>query len=156
MPNMPAASDDSSRDPWIFREVREPRRTIELLEELEKSISARNSTLTALIQCGQLESALADAQSPAAPMFSGLTNEIAAHYCGSGPPPKLPLATSANSLPATVCVSPPEGFTYYAVHPLDYAVAARTLASTRAVAGIGLRSIGTTLSAVVTAALNSV
>lgn len=62
----------------------------------------------------------------------------------------------ASSLPATVSVSVPEGFAYYALHPLDYAEAAArlplVLRSEPAVV-VGIRSIGTTLSAVARAAL---
>src|SRR5207245_9547085 len=53
-------------------------------------------------------------------------------------------------------VSPPDGFTYYALHPLDFAnVLTRIPGDRREYAIIGIRSIGTTLSAVVLAALNA-
>ena len=51
-------------------------------------------------------------------------------------------------------ISPPEGFSYYALHPLDFGRLALGAASRDKVAAvIGIRSIGTTLSAVVSAAL---
>src|SRR5205085_4840116 len=48
----------------------------------------------------------------------------------------------------------PEGFCFYALHPLDYAdLALQIPLSDKPIAVIGIRSIGTTLSAVVAAAL---
>src|SRR5262249_29689910 len=53
-----------------------------------------------------------------------------------------------------VDVSIPEGFAYYALHPLDYAdLVERTELGARSALVIGIRSIGTTLSAVVAAKL---
>jgi len=56
--------------------------------------------------------------------------------------------------PDTLTVAPPEGFTYYALHPGDFARLAAGLDSQR-YAVIGIRSIGTTLSAVVLATLTA-
>ena len=54
----------------------------------------------------------------------------------------------------TVAVSVPEGFAYYALHPLDYADMVESLAlSTSSALVVGVRSIGSTLSAVVAAGL---
>src|SRR4029077_5287099 len=51
-------------------------------------------------------------------------------------------------------ISPPEGFTYYALHPLDFArVIAQLPPEPRPCAVIGIRSIGTTLSAVAVASI---
>jgi hypothetical protein len=62
-------------------------------------------------------------------------------------------ALARAALPARVMVTRPEGFAYYAVHPLDFAAATDALAlGARPVFVVGLRSIGTTLSAVVAAA----
>jgi hypothetical protein len=57
-------------------------------------------------------------------------------------------------VPDRIHVSPAEGFAYYALHPLDFAdlASAVPLDAPRA-AVVGIRSIGTTLSAVVVAAL---
>ena len=59
-------------------------------------------------------------------------------------------------LPETVAVSPPEGYAYYAVYPETYARAAQRFyaeARPARVAVIGIRSIGTSLSAAVASAL---
>ena len=55
--------------------------------------------------------------------------------------------------PETVRISHPEGFAYYALHPGDFADAMRDMSSRVPVAVVGIRSIGTTLSAVACAAL---
>lgn len=57
--------------------------------------------------------------------------------------------------PANLSISTPEGFAYYALHPLDYAdlIGRQELDSCFAFV-IGIRSIGTTLSAVVAAKLS--
>jgi hypothetical protein len=60
-------------------------------------------------------------------------------------------------LPAAVTVKVPEGYAFYALYPEQYALAARQLAARHAgpVVVVGLRSIGTSLAAVVAAALHS-
>ncbi|WP_438015500.1 hypothetical protein WMF18_32160 [Sorangium sp. So ce315] len=63
-------------------------------------------------------------------------------------------ALTSVDVPATVPTSPPEGFSFYALHPLDFARLAERLApSTAPVRVVGVRSIGTTLSAATAAAL---
>src|SRR2546422_7936144 len=58
--------------------------------------------------------------------------------------------------PNQLTTSPSEGFAYYALNPLDIAKPAQeNVAPYRPAAVIGIRSIGTTLSAVATAALIS-
>lgn len=54
---------------------------------------------------------------------------------------------------ADLHVSAPEGFAYYALHPEAYARATSELRDARDVLVVGVRSIGTTLSAIVRAAL---
>ena len=55
-------------------------------------------------------------------------------------------------MPERLTLSPPEGFCYYALHPLDYADLLKESAIDASVAAvIGIRSIGTTLSSVVRA-----
>lgn len=49
--------------------------------------------------------------------------------------------------------STPEGFAYYALHPMHYADAAERLGRLQDAVVVGIRSIGTTLSAVMAAAL---
>jgi hypothetical protein len=66
------------------------------------------------------------------------------------------LAETLEAFPARgqISVSAPEGLAYYALHPLAYADAVKRLTRLgNAVAVVGIRSIGTTLSAVVAAAV---
>ncbi len=66
-------------------------------------------------------------------------------------------ALSGLPLPPAVTVKVPEGYALYALYPEQYALAARQLAARHAgpVVVVGLRSIGTSLAAVVAAALHS-
>ncbi|KYG10497.1 hypothetical protein BE21_11660 [Sorangium cellulosum] len=140
----------------------------------------RGIVLRALIRAGELESILADAGAASAPLLARLTDELAAMLVGGagalaipdgptsdhGRPDLWPRAASrlttpealaalaAIDVPAMVPTSPPEGFSFYALHPLDFARLAEQLASSPApVRVVGIRSIGTTLSAVTAAAL---
>ena len=55
-----------------------------------------------------------------------------------------------------IAFSSPEGFTYYALHPLDFAqITSRISEEPKACALVGIRSIGTTLSAMCAAGLRS-
>jgi hypothetical protein len=68
---------------------------------------------------------------------------------------ELAFAFQQCEVPATVEVSPPEGFSYYGLNPADFIDLARDACRVGdAVAIIGIRSIGITLSAVVAAALS--
>ncbi|WP_437606785.1 hypothetical protein WMF20_38450 [Sorangium sp. So ce834] len=142
----------------------------------------RGGVLRALIRAGELESILADAGALGASLLARLTDELAAMLVGGdgagalaipdgptsdhGQPdawprtasrpttPEALAALAAIDVPATVPTSPPEGFSFYALHPLDFAQLAERLASPPApVRVVGIRSIGTTLSAVTAAAL---
>jgi hypothetical protein len=114
--------------------------------------------LEALLRCGELECGLADLDSPDAATAAAATNTLAELLLGTLP--LVPLSQLMDRLaciapPDQITVSAPEGFAYYALHPLRYAelAGALPLASSN-VAVVGLRSIGTTLSAVVAAALH--
>ncbi|WP_437895482.1 hypothetical protein [Sorangium sp. So ce124] len=139
----------------------------------------RDVVLRALIRAGELESILTDAGAEGASALAQLTDDLAAALIDGNdagalaiadgetsdhgqpdvwPRPARRLATPealmAVEVPATVSTSPPEGFSFYALHPLDFARLAERLASPPApVRVLGIRSIGTTLSAVTAAAL---
>lgn len=68
---------------------------------------------------------------------------------------QLPRLRLANGGPASVELRLPEGFAFYAVYPEAYVEAARRLKLLGAARVIGMRSIGTSLSAVVAAALGA-
>jgi hypothetical protein len=119
----------------------------------------RERVLRALLCAGDLECALADLEHPDTATVSRCTDGLAQALVTV--PPALDAAAVARMLaalarvapPAQVMLSRPEGFAYYALHPLDYAAAIEALRpGPRPVFVVGLRSIGTTLGAVVAAA----
>ena len=67
----------------------------------------------------------------------------------------LPRLRPSYGLPDQVELKVPEGFAFYAVYPEAYAEAARRLRLTGPPCVIGIRSIGTTLAAIVAAALGA-
>jgi hypothetical protein len=128
-----------------------------------------------LISAGTLEAALADEIFPSADGTSAIARRMREAACALGRAVwhtwgdrpaearrwlEQSAATVAylqlQQLPSTVEVSVPEGYAYYAVYPEMYLEAARTFhqiqAPRRAVC-LGLRSIGTSLSAIVAGAL---
>ncbi len=121
--------------------------------------------LPLLLGVGELECGLEDVRSPDAKFVSSLTDlaAAAALACDCG----LPVdgaglrKTAAIFLPqiaetARLSIARPEGFAYYALHPLDYAdLIGQVHINTTDVLVVGVRSIGTTLSAVVTAQLRA-
>src|SRR5581483_7815780 len=164
MPDTQLNSDQSTNeDLWVFRDGRNPVAGTVLLHDLQLSLRSvledaknKNYALKALIQSGEFESALADVENPGACLIAELTSALAVLYLDGDTTVISKLAGALDSLtvPNMLVISPPEGFSYYALHPLDFVRAVEEIAdSSRPAAVIGIRSIGTTLSAVVTAAL---
>jgi hypothetical protein len=151
-------AQSADTDLWIFRDGKQKlsgsRVAAELVARISESIQARSAVVDALIQAGEIECALADVGSPGATRAGELT-DILAHslVTGVSPRPALRLAEDLD-VEDQITVAPPEGFTFYALHPLDFAAVTRTVSPRPAAcAVIGVRSIGTTLSAVAEAAL---
>jgi hypothetical protein len=144
-------------DLWIFRDGRKLAPGPEMVRDLARRMSSSRpqSLLDALIQAGELEAALADAKSPSAVAAQRLTDELAFAVCsGDGVGREAFRLIEQIHPPDLISVSPPEGFTYYALHPLDFArLSSRIPEEPGACALIGIRSIGTTLSAMCAAAL---
>jgi hypothetical protein len=149
---------------WVFRDGKQSIRSREFVLELQQSISTvrlapsdSERKLDALIRAGELEAALADQAHPAAGPLTKVTDAVAASLASSEEPDHLAASGSslnALELPEKLLISTPEGFAYYALHPMDFAETAARLAQPGgSYAVIGIRSIGTTLAAVVTAAL---
>src|SRR6185437_15922133 len=116
---------------------------------------ARDALLEALLRCGELECAFADAGGDSAQIIciAAITDRLATALV-SGQAPEIPGIALDNMEQLVsrriVKVCPPEGFSYYALHPLDCADLLSELQLRPAAAAvIGIRSIGTTLSAVV-------
>ena len=149
-------------DFWVFRDGKKVMGGAIWLDELRSLMCAllqdlgnKSLQLDALIQVGEFESAVADSGSEVSAIAS-LTDALA-EFVITGESASLAsrVAALGNFIATpTLATSPPEGFSYYALHPIDFAYAAiRALPSSRTVAVIGVRSIGTTLSAVTAAAL---
>lgn len=122
-------------------------------EEIDPALEIRrlrtSPRIDVLMRLGEIESAVCDLGHPAAP---ALRRAILAAARGHTALDEL----AACELPGRIRVSVPEGYAYYALYPEMYAEAARrfyrAVRPERAVV-IGIRSIGTSLSAVVAAAL---
>ena len=135
------------------------RALLPLVRDLDapSAVPSAGLKLEALLRCGELECGLADLDSPDAATVAATTNTLAELLLGSSP--TVPSSQLIGRLacigpPEQITVSAPEGFAYYALHPLRYADLAGALRlNSRHVAVVGIRSIGTTLSAVVAAAL---
>lgn len=144
------AEDLAKSDLWIFREGRRDFSGPAFVRELRQRLSANNALLDCLIQAGELEAALADAGVPDASAPMALTDSLARRLCARQTnTADLEHLASRVEAAENLSVSPPEGFTYYALHPLDFARAGEQISRGLSdYAVIGIRSIGTTLSAV--------
>ncbi len=156
------ASDQDAWKLFVFRKHREALPTQRLLADLRREISplvnGDGSALDALVRAGEIETGLEDAGSPAALSVAAVADKLAAAAC-AGTPLDAFLLPSLEKLevPATVQCSHPEGFSYYGLNPLDFAdLAVRIRVELAArVAVIGIRSVGSTLGAVVAAQLRA-
>ena len=161
-----------TRDSWkllVFRDGRRVSNGHELLRGLSRQIdsvlslsdfklqSARDEVIDALLRSGELECALADQEGCAqqattlASCTDALAHALVAERCQSVPGAILESLCEL-VIPEKLQLSLPEGFCYYALHPLDYAdLLSEGPLDCGAAAVIGIRSIGTTLSAIVRA-----
>ena len=156
---------DSAWNMYIFRDGKSVLRGSELLREFARELthfgdalprSNSNAFLDLLLRAGELECALADAGSRYAALAATITDALADSLVTGNVLRAKDLARRAALVapPETVSVSTPEGFAYYALHPLDFADLAKKFEThSRYAAVIGIRSIGTTLSAITQAAL---
>ena len=149
----------------VFRDYRKEVPAADLLRKLGNAIDRlphstdSDAGIDALLLAGQLECALEDCNWPCSQTAEAITNGLAARLlgtCAGECQMRRSLEQLASSLtPTSVRISPAEGFAYYALHPADFADAAMQYGRGKRVAVIGIRSIGTVLSAVAMAALNS-
>jgi len=125
------------------------------LEEMEGMNGAGNA-LNALLRAGELECAVADAGSSSPQVYEDLTDRLAETLVSGRADldlRALQQALARAPIQEQLSVSVPEGFAYYALHPLAYAEVLENIPfSHESVAVVGIRSIGTTLSAVSAAA----
>ena len=119
----------------------------------------QTSTLDALLLAGEVECALNDSEHPYTQSAIAITDAMAALFvnpsCGAEKGLLSRAQQLADKFPLIVRVSQPEGFAYYALHPGDFADAVAGFSFSGSAAIVGIRSIGTTLSAVAMAALNA-
>jgi hypothetical protein len=133
------------------------------LEQSRSPISSR-AMLDVLLLAGEFECGVAGAYPEAANSCERLTDQIAdALLTGESaasinpdfqrPDLQSLLLNFARALPACeqLSISTPEGFAYYALHPLAYADIIRQIPVCEHLLVVGIRSIGTTLSAVAAA-----
>ncbi len=170
--SVPTPPDTLSPEFLIFRDSRRRVGAADLVARLSTELQQLSSPaslgqlLHVLLLAGELECALADAPAPAsdAAATSQLTSLLAdvALRCEwrNRPQDASLLAHDCRqilqriSYAGPVSVSAPEGFAYYALHPLDYAdLLARLRFNHPHAFVVGIRSIGTTLSAVLRAKL---
>lgn len=127
--------------------------------------SSHEAVLGALLLAGELECGLADDGFEAVRSCKLLTDRIADALLPGAPEASLDnpdfqkpdfqnLVEAAQALPTfeQLSISTPEGFAYYALHPLAYADVMREILACESLLVVGIRSIGTTLSAMAAAA----
>jgi hypothetical protein len=125
-------------------------------EGLQTAID-RSDSIEALLRSGELECALADMSHSEAEPCARLCDALALRVLGRGETTRRQLQAQLNalSLPESLTMKTPEGYAYYALSPLAYARLALSLdiAAELPVAVLGVRSIGTSLSAIVSQSL---
>jgi hypothetical protein len=137
----------------VFRDGRRQLAVPPLLDQLSASCR-QGSVLEALLRAGELECLLADVGSSAESIVAEITDRAADALCGGDFDRSAACALPRIAeLPASGSASVPEGFAYYALHPREYADAMALLPPAPAALVVGIRSIGTSLSAVARAAL---
>ncbi|MBX3221470.1 MAG: hypothetical protein KF795_13190 [Labilithrix sp.] len=155
----------SPLDLWVYRERKQLAHGGSLLRVLERSITEirrlrasqgrRRAAIDALVTAGELEAALADAADPLEEAVAQATDALALVVMGG----TADLSICAEALaharaPRSLAIRPPHGFAYHALHPQAYACV-NELVDAREALVVGVRSIGTTLSAVTAAALRA-
>ncbi|HEV3317876.1 MAG TPA: hypothetical protein VG488_12940 [Candidatus Angelobacter sp.] len=165
----PAESIAAVPDPdawklFVFRKNRAELSTYQLVKDLAadlRSVSSRcESIIDALVRAGEIETGVADSGWAETGEIAAIVDEIASAACANDPyfsPAAILHRLEQIILPATIHCSHPEGFSYYGLHPLDFADLARRVLPELApvVAVIGIRTAGSTLSAVVSAVLRA-
>ena len=131
---------------------------LEIVRRLPPGLERHSRLVAALIETGRILQGVADAGAPAGELNLFLYRlaqaVLRSHDTQFRALGELP-GTLAMELPGCVELSLPEGFAFYAVYPEAYADAARRLRLLGPPRVIGIRSIGTTLGAVVAAALDA-
>jgi hypothetical protein len=141
----------------VFRDLSCSVRGDDVRRELERLCRAeRADRLEALLGAADLECALEDAKHAGAPLARTLSDALAEAWLGkeaSSMARALELLRDL-TLPSELRLRRPEGFAFYALDPRAYAHAAlHVVSGKRPVCVVGVRTIGTSLSAIVRASL---
>lgn len=146
----------------VFREDRRRVSGFDLKSALSQELqgltnmSSADQILHALLRAGELECSVSDSALVPARPYESLTDGLAAALVGHDSAfdaGGLRAALAGAPVPDQIAISPPEGFAYYALHPLAYADVLKEISLRHeSVVVIGIRSIGTTLSAITAAA----
>lgn len=138
----------------VFREDRKQVRSQSAKADLLQA--CHEDVLGALMLAAEIECGVADAAPELASPWQQVPDFFAealvsgAACLDSG---RVRNLIQALPIPAILTISPPEGFAYYALHPLAYADVLNAVGELPSeVAVVGIRGIGTTLSAVLSAA----
>jgi hypothetical protein len=131
---------------------------LEQIPAMPPGIGRHAQIVAALIDAGQLQQGVEDAgfgvgelQTFVHALAGAVVKSWDSGFADFGELPDMP----AGDLPDEVDLRLPEGFAFYALYPEAYADAARKLRLSAPARVIGIRSIGTTLGAMVAAALGS-
>ena len=135
------------------------------------ALARRGEPLSFLVELGVLEQAIADHEAPREDRLGPIERALGAAALAAGHACLGEIAGCARALaileriaprlPRSALARSPEGFLHYALDPMAYAAAARAYAcevgdrQAREALVIGIRSIGTSLSAVVAAAIGA-
>jgi len=155
----------SPLDAWVYRDSKQLAHGGSLLRMLERSIvevhrlrvpsGKRRAAMEALVCAGELEAALADVGDALASAVAQATDALAAAAIGeSSDLPSCAEGLAHARAPRSVAIRPPEGFAYYGLPPQAYAAASEIVEAAEALV-VGVRSIGTTLSAITAASLRA-
>jgi hypothetical protein len=130
-----------------------------LIDAVEKAdLRDSSSLIEALLIAGQAEGALEDSNSPQAYRLAAVTDNLATCFLGGSFDRNGALSVlrgAMDNFPEHLKISTPEGFAYYALHPGDFADFLTPELGAKSAAVIGIRSIGTVLSAVAAAAMRN-
>jgi hypothetical protein len=154
---------DKAWNAYIFRDGKTTASGPALLRDFVDGLHAydaspsKTALTDLLLRAGELECALRDVNSAHGPLIESITEAIAEAFVSGTPLPTNHLLLLARSIvvPGQVSIAPPEGFAFYSLHPLDFASLVRRVPKRSPTAVIGIRSIGTTLSAIVKAVITA-
>ena len=130
-----------------------------LIAEMRAGLERHATLVASLVEAGQLLQGVADAGLPDEAALSAFVLHLSRNVTRSwdsgfaeiGALPAVPTVAASEEVELRL----PEGFAFYAVYPEAYIEAARRLQLSGPPRVIGIRSIGTTLGAVVAAALGA-